>query len=230
MKLRFRPYKSDNDYWRMREFLREVFVLNDRHEWSWHVARLDYARWHTCLNCAHVSLQDVAFIWEQQDQGRIVAILMPDGGYGEAHFLVHPILRTPGLEEEMLNVAEERLAVAKPEGGPKLYVWVPEQDRALPDLLTGRGYAHTNSGEFQWRRSLAHPFMTHSSDLATRIAPSGMALSYSSAAMPQGSVSTRETSGARWTTATTQPGTATSRWHHSTAATSTWWLSPRTAR
>src|SRR5512136_1342071 len=106
MKTVFRPYQTEDDFWRMREFLRQVFVLNDHLERSWHVARLDYARWHTCLNCAQVRLEDVAFLWEAA--GQIVGFVMPDGGLGEAHLSVHPGLRTRDLEEEMLGVAEER--------------------------------------------------------------------------------------------------------------------------
>jgi hypothetical protein len=41
-----RPYQNEEDYWRMRSFLRQVFLLNDCLEHSWHVARLDYWRWH----------------------------------------------------------------------------------------------------------------------------------------------------------------------------------------
>jgi mycothiol synthase len=148
----FRPYQTEEDYWRMRAFLRQVFVLNDRRERSWHVSRLDYARWHTCLNCAKVRLEDVAFLWEVA--GQIIAILMPDGGPGEAHFSVHPGLRTPELEEEMLSVAEERLGKVRPDGGHKLYVWAPEQDRLRQDLLSQRGYGKDGWPEYQWRRDL----------------------------------------------------------------------------
>ena len=103
----FRSYQTEDDSWRMRGFLRQVLLLNDRRARSWHVARLDYARWHTCLNCAHVRLEDVAYLWETD--GQIIAMLMPDGGRGEAHLSVHPERRTSALEEEMLTVAEARL-------------------------------------------------------------------------------------------------------------------------
>ena len=39
-----RPYKEENDFWLIRNFLREVFLLNGRLEHSWHVARFDYWR------------------------------------------------------------------------------------------------------------------------------------------------------------------------------------------
>jgi len=151
----FRPYQTEDDFWRMREFLRQVFVLNGRLERSWHVARLDYARWHTCLNCARVRLEDVAFLWEAD--GEIVAMLMPDGGPGEAHFSVHPGLRTWELEEEALGVAEERLAKVKPDGGHRLYYWVPDQDRLRQDLVSRHGYRKDDWPEHQWRRNLEAP-------------------------------------------------------------------------
>jgi mycothiol synthase len=155
MKAAFRPYQTEDDFWRMREFLRQVFLLNGRLERSWHVARLDYARWHTCLNCAHVQLEDVAFLWEAD--GQMVAFLMPDGGPGEAHLSVHPDLRTRELEEEMLDVAEEHLAAIRPDGSRKLFVWAPEQDSLRQELLRRRAYTKDNWPETQWRRCLDTP-------------------------------------------------------------------------
>lgn len=155
MKPVFRTYQTEADFWRMREFLRQVFLLNHHLERSWHVARLDYARWHSCLNCANVSLDEVAFLWEAE--GQLVAILMPDGGPGEAHMLVHPILRTLELEEEMLGVAEERLATVQLDGSRKLCVWAPEPDRLRQDLLSRQGYRKGDWPEHQWRRGLETP-------------------------------------------------------------------------
>ena len=151
----FRPYQSEDDYWRMREFLRQVFILNQRLERSWQAARLDYARWHVCLNCAKVRLEEVAFLWEEA--GQLTAFLMPDGGPGEAHLSVHPVRRTAELEEEMLSVAEERLATVRPDGSRKLCVWAPEQDRLRQELLSRRGYSKGNWPEYQWRRQLEAP-------------------------------------------------------------------------
>jgi len=151
----FRPYQTEDDFWRMREFLRQVFVLNNRLQHSWHVARLDYARWHTCMNCAKVRLEDVAFLWELD--GQIVAILMPDGAPVEAHFCVHPFLRTAELEEEMLNVAEERLAEKMPDGSRRLFVWAPVEDSLRQELFIRYGYRKDDWPEYQWRRDLDGP-------------------------------------------------------------------------
>ena len=152
MKTIFRPYQTEEDFWRMREFLRQVFLLNQQRERSWHVARLDYARWHSCLNCAQVRLEEVAFLWETD--GQVIAFLVPDGGHGEAHLCVHPDLRTFELEEEMLAVAEGRLAAVQPNGSARLVVWSPEQDILRRELLTQHGYVKGNQPEYQWRRQL----------------------------------------------------------------------------
>lgn len=155
MKLAFRSYHNEEDFWRMREFLRQIFLLNGRLERSWHVARLDYARWHTCLNCAHVSLEEVTYLWESDSQ--IIAFLMPDGGRGEAHFCVHPGLRTLELEEEMLVVAEDCLAEIRSDGCRKLYVWTPEHDRLRQGLFTQHGYHKDDWHACQWWRDLDVP-------------------------------------------------------------------------
>ncbi len=68
MKISFRPYQTEEDYSRMREFLRQIFLLNQRLERSWHVGRLDYSRWHMCLNCANLGLEEVETLWEADDQ------------------------------------------------------------------------------------------------------------------------------------------------------------------
>jgi mycothiol synthase len=155
MKASVRPYQSEDDFWRMREFLRQVFLLNNRLERSWHVARLEYARWHVCLNCAHVRLEDVAFLWESD--GQLVAFLMPDGGPGDAHLCVHPESASSELEEEMLHVAEDRLAKVRPDGSRSLHVWVPDQHRLRQELVSRHGYTKEDWPEHQWRRDLDRP-------------------------------------------------------------------------
>jgi mycothiol synthase len=155
MKPAYRSYQTEEDYWQMRAFLRKVFMLNNQLQRSWHVARLDYARWHVCLNCAKVRLDDVAHLWESE--GQIVAFLLPDGGPGEAHLCVHPTLRTVELEEEMLIVAEENLALLNTDNSHKLLVWSPEQDKFRQDLLLSRSYSKTGTFETIWRHRLDTP-------------------------------------------------------------------------
>jgi len=132
-----RSYQSEEDYWRMREFLRWVFKANSRLERSWHVARLDYARWHLCLNCDKVCLEDIVYLWENashDDRERdIVAIAMPEGGPGEVHLMIHPDYHTAELEEEMLSAAEDRLVANGPDGLRRLCVWSPGPRKSAPN-------------------------------------------------------------------------------------------------
>ncbi len=155
MKLTYRPYQTEDDFWRMREFLRQVFLLNNRLERSWHVARLEYTRWHVYMNCANVRLEDVVYLWEEADQ--LAAVLLPDGGPGEAHLLVQPDYKTVELEEEMLAVAEKCLAKVQEDGSHYLEIWSPEQDMQRNELLTRHGYRKGEGPENQWRRDLDKP-------------------------------------------------------------------------
>lgn len=48
----------------------------------------EYARWHTCLNCAGVGLEEVATLWEAD--GQLIAFQMPDGDLGKALLVFIP--------------------------------------------------------------------------------------------------------------------------------------------
>ncbi len=155
MKPTMRSYRDENDYWRIRAFLRQVMLLNGVRERSWHVARLDYWRWHVAANCQERdSIADVVFLWETTD-GQIAAVLNPEGT-GEAHLQVHPGLRTPALEEEMLALAEEHLAVER-DTGRRLVVWADAKDDLRVEILQRRGYTKGRWAESQWRRDLDAP-------------------------------------------------------------------------
>jgi mycothiol synthase len=155
MKPILRPYQNEEDFWRMRGFLRQVFTLNGRREQSWHVSRLDYARNHGLLNCAKLTLSEVAFLWEVD--GQMAAFVMPDGGLGEAHLCIHPDYQTAGLETEMLELAEQRLFSQQADGIHRLCVWSPDDYNIRQDLLARRGYHHESFTEYQWRRDLETP-------------------------------------------------------------------------
>jgi ribosomal protein S18 acetylase RimI-like enzyme len=155
MNVSYRPYQVEDDFWRMRELLRRVYLLNDRRERSWHVARLEYARWHTLANIAGLRLEEVATLWE--DDGELVAFVMPDGERGEAHLCIDPTRRTRPLEEEMLDVAEDRLPKVAPDGTHKLTVWAPGVDTPRQELLIQRGYVRDDWPEHQWRCDLSAP-------------------------------------------------------------------------
>ena len=133
-------------------------LLNGRRELSWHVARLDYWRWHVVENCrACDAIEDVTFIWETPP-GRIAAVLNPEGR-GEAHFQVHPGLRTPELEEAMLDVAEQRRPIGGRMAG-RDWSCSPIWRRHAPEPVGRRGYTvgdWPDAAEHQRRQVLSEP-------------------------------------------------------------------------
>ena len=119
MKLVRRQLRNKEDYWRMRDLARQALLVTGRQHLSWHVARFDYwwARRHEFL--PDTPVDEVVFIWETSE-GKLVAALLPEHP-GIVFHQLHPEYRTRQLEEEMLAVAEEHLAVARDSGRPKLF-------------------------------------------------------------------------------------------------------------
>lgn len=153
MPLTMRPYENEDDFWRIRSFLREVFLLNGRREHSWHVARFDYWRWHligTCQACDPV--ERVTTLW-QTAGGELAAVLHPVG-WGEIRLHVHPHFRTPALEEAMLAHAEAHLYERSEEGKRRVLVPTFTDDAPRQALLARSGYARLEGRADHWQRDL----------------------------------------------------------------------------
>jgi GNAT superfamily N-acetyltransferase len=155
MKLTLRKYKNDDDHWKIRQFLRDVYLLNGRREVGWPLYRWDYWRWHVNENIFKFNLEAAVFLWET-DSGRLAAVLHPDGA-GEAFLQVHPAFHTPELDVEMMSVAETQFATTKAEGNQRLVLWVHGSDFIRQDLLARRGYSKGQSPEYQRRRDMSLP-------------------------------------------------------------------------
>jgi mycothiol synthase len=154
--IELRSYQGENDYWRIRSFLRAVFLLNDRREHSWPVARLDYWRWHFIQNCRVCeSVQDATVIW-QTAGGRIAAVLTGFGA-GEIRLHVDPRVRTTELEAEMLAAAEQRFSFAGRDGSRIVYLPVDWDDALRHQALTQRGYVKQRGISNKWHRDLELP-------------------------------------------------------------------------
>lgn len=155
MKLIRRKYQSEDDYWTIRTFLREVFLLNGRHEVSWPLYRWDYWRWHVNENIFRFDLSAAVFLWESADE-QLAAVLHPEGA-GEAILQIHPAYRSTELEVEMISTAETQFAVTQAGGQQRLVIWAHEADALRQDLLARRGYARGDHPEYQRRRGMAAP-------------------------------------------------------------------------
>jgi ribosomal protein S18 acetylase RimI-like enzyme len=149
MKPIHRLYRNEYDYHKIREFLTQTLLLNERKQINWHLYRWDYWRWHVNANIFHFKLEDTIHLWETEDSA-LAAVLNPDGP-GEVFLQVHPRYRTPGLVSEMLDVAEEHLAFNR-----SLDIWAHEQDLILKQALIQRGYTKQTATEYQRWRTLDH--------------------------------------------------------------------------
>ena len=155
MKSTIRPYQSEDDYWQIRNFLRNVFLFNERHEYSWSLLRWDYWAWHVNMNIFHFNLEEAIHLWEAD--GQIEAMLNPDGD-GEAFFQIHPAYRSEELLCEMMDLAEIKLPKHKERGTHELIVWVNAQDFLFKAMLTRRGYVRSRFlAEHMRYRSLPKP-------------------------------------------------------------------------
>jgi len=145
--------QNENDYWRTRNFLRAVFLHNDRLEHSWSVPRLDYWRWHFILTCQICeSVEDGMMLWENGD-GEIIAALT-NFGDGELRMHVDPRFRTTELEDAMLAQSEVGFATQDKSGKPFIYTPVFAEDTLRQEVLTRRGYTKLQGWSHHWRRDL----------------------------------------------------------------------------
>jgi ribosomal protein S18 acetylase RimI-like enzyme len=75
----------------------------------------------------------------------------------EVCFQLHPALRTAELVENMIDTAEQNLALQTLQGTRELTIWVNEHDLDLQDKLVQRGYTCGATPENQHRRDLSAP-------------------------------------------------------------------------
>lgn len=147
---------DEDDFWRVRNFLREVFLLNDRLEHSWHVARLDYWRWHFINTCRIFESVEKGMALRENTDGKITAALNHLGS-GELRLHVHPHHRSAELENEMLAYAEANFSTESEDGRRYVYLPIIQEDTQRQETATGRGYEKRSSMGNHYRRDLDSP-------------------------------------------------------------------------
>ncbi len=157
MKTNMRKYHGEIDGIKIRRFLQEVYLKNQRHEFSWPLYRWDYWRWHINENLFHFNLEAAIFIWETLS-GQMVAVLNPDNP-GEAFLQIDPEFHSAELEVEMMSVAETQYALNQQNGSQKLTIWSPGENTLRQDILQRRGYFRQNFLEYQRRREMSQPIV-----------------------------------------------------------------------
>jgi GNAT superfamily N-acetyltransferase len=155
MGLQRRGYETEEDFWRIRNFLRAVYLLNEGREQCWPVARLDHWRWHLVQNCQYCApVAEVISLWESAN-GELGAVLHPVVA-GEIRLHIHPSWRTIALEEEMLAFAETHLALLD-DDRRRLHLAVDADDTLRQQALLRRGFTRQLGRSHKWWRDLARP-------------------------------------------------------------------------
>ena len=151
MKLTQRSIQTEADFFHVRNFLREVFLLNDRLEHSWHVARLDYWRWHFIATCQITPpFEQVTAAWET-GSGELAAVTHPYGD-GEIRVHIHPHFRTAELENEIFTHIEAHFV----ENG-RIIAPVFADDVLRQEVLSHRGFTQQPGWNHHYRRDLTTP-------------------------------------------------------------------------
>ena len=156
MNLALKNHVNEIDFWRMRNFLREVFLLNDRKEGSWHVARLDHWRWHFILTCHECEfVEKAAAIWETNEG--IIAAVINLVCHDEIRLHVHPEFRNKALLNVMLDHAENCLIRQAGKEEHLIYSPADANDNLLKEVMKTRGYCTREHIGNKWYRELDDP-------------------------------------------------------------------------
>ncbi|MCK7461757.1 MAG: hypothetical protein MZU84_06705 [Sphingobacterium sp.] len=155
MKLSMRPCPNEDDYFRVRNFLREVFLLNDRLEHSWNVARtrLLALAFHRNLSRLQIARKGLDTLGNSRRQDRRCAQRPRRRRDPPARASSFPLGE---LEDAMLAHAEERYSETN-ENGKRLTVPVFADDSLRPGFLTRRGFTKRPGWNHHYRRDLTAP-------------------------------------------------------------------------
>jgi len=151
--IRVRKVQGEVDYWKVRGFLREVFLRNDRKEYSWQTARLDYWRWHGMGNChPELAWTDLLFLFEDENH-ELLGVLCAEEP-GQNFLQLPPSLPCPELETRMIQTAEQNMTLQTKEGSHKLWIFSHATNEGRNALLQARGYSRCKWKENQYYREL----------------------------------------------------------------------------
>ncbi len=137
-KYEFHKLVKEDTYWKIRDFLRQVWRRTSDKTLNWNVARLDYNRWHVFKNCYELDLLDYIYICEHEN--KIIAVFISDckNGY---HLQVDPEYYCDEVFEILF--VEFKKAIDNAEVWMKLHIPAPEGDVVFEEALSNAGFKPT---------------------------------------------------------------------------------------
>lgn len=143
-----RPLRGETDALRLRQLLIDSYALMGR-EFNWETRRWEGTYWYvTDAERADPLWGARTQIWETAE-GEIVGAAIPDGP-GDLALQIHPHYRA--LEDDILDWAEQHMAVTDGAGQRRLITWAFDWDTERQERLTRRGYAPRSDRCYHNRR------------------------------------------------------------------------------
>ena len=144
-----RAYRHESDYERVGRFLVRTYRTEGNHI-NWLQPRWEYMHFHPLVR--EVDLSPIG-IWELA--GDVIGVVHPEHCMGTVYFEVDPA--QADLKKEMLEYAEEHLAVAK-DGVRTLRIFIQDPDSDFQRLAATMGYEKAGGGEEMTRLQIPDPF------------------------------------------------------------------------
>ncbi len=149
----FKKLKKEEDYERIRSFLRSTFLLNDRKEFSWQTARFDYWRSHILPNCNPGQRLGDCVYYCENGAGEMIAVVNTEDP-GCVYFQVHPGYKSETLEQTMIALGEEAFLYTEANLKGKIAIFSHLTDTLRNTLLEMNGYERSNWEERAYYRAL----------------------------------------------------------------------------
>ena len=140
MKIEFKTYNHDIDFFRIREFLQNTYV-DDGDLINWTLERWNYVAFfiRDMFKFTIEQWSKTIGIWENEEGGIVSLVLNEAVGRGETFFQINPTYKNSIPFEEMFDFAEKNLQIEH-EGYMILRPRIRESDSQLEEIAKDRGY------------------------------------------------------------------------------------------
>lgn len=137
MRFTVRPYRHEDDFWRVRALLAETFPITGL-GFNWEIRHWDGNHFHDADPAASAAWRSKITLWETED-GTLAGAAHDEGSLGYPQLQIHPDYRA-AIEADLIAWAEDHLAATTGDGRRSVTYSVYEYDFPRQRLLAERGY------------------------------------------------------------------------------------------
>jgi len=132
-----RPYRYEDDFWRVRNLLIEAFPITGP-GFNWEIRHWDGNHFHDADLASNMPWRNRITLWETED-GTLAGAVHDEGALGYPQLQIHPDYRA-AIEADLIAWAEDHLAGTTEDGRRFTCINVYEYDFPRLRLLAERGY------------------------------------------------------------------------------------------